>query len=94
MYCIFNITSHVSEVTMSFTNSELRELVETQLKYTLCVDVNKATNGDIFNAVALAVRYFQQDRFLESQARQSAEKKNAFIISRWNFYSGNHCATT
>ncbi|QEP91483.1 hypothetical protein FZ929_07470 [Klebsiella pneumoniae] len=31
---------------------ELRALVEQQLQYTLCVSLNKATHGDIFNAVA------------------------------------------
>lgn len=37
----------------------LRALVEQKLKYTLCVNLNKATHGDIFNAVALAIRHFQ-----------------------------------
>jgi len=45
---------------------ELRALVEQQLQYTLCVSLNKATHGDIFNAVALAIRHFQQDHFLLS----------------------------
>ncbi len=48
---------------------ELRALVEQQLKYALCVSLNKATHGDIFNAVALAIRHFQQDHFLTSQTR-------------------------
>lgn len=73
---------------MSFTNRELRELVETQLKYTLCVSLDKATNGDIFNAVALAVRYFQQDRFLDSQARQRAEKKKRVYYLSMEFLLG------
>ena len=54
---------------------ELRALVEEQLKYTLCVSLNKATQGDIFNAVALAIRHFQQDHFLSSQARQRGARK-------------------
>lgn len=53
---------------------ELRALVEQQLQYTLCVSLNKATHGDIFNAVALAIRHFQQDHFLLSQKRQREER--------------------
>ncbi|PLO82920.1 glycogen phosphorylase, partial [Klebsiella quasipneumoniae] len=61
---------------------ELRALVEQQLKYTLCVSLNKATQGDIFNAVALAIRHFQQDHFLSSQARQrEARKKRVYYLS-------------
>lgn len=57
----------------------LRALVEQKLKYTLCVSLNKATNGDIFNAVALAIRHFQQDHFLTSQARQREERKERLL---------------
>ncbi|MFM3286007.1 glycogen/starch/alpha-glucan phosphorylase [Klebsiella quasivariicola] len=61
---------------------ELRALVEQQLKYTLCVSLNKATHGDIFNAVALAIRHFQQDHFLLSQTRQREEhKKRVYYLS-------------
>lgn len=41
----------------------LRALVEQKLKYTLCVSLNKATNGDIFNAVALAFVIFSRTIF-------------------------------
>ena len=59
----------------------LRALVEQKLKYTLCVNLNKATHGDIFNAVALAIRHFQQDHFLTSQARQREEA----LLNKSNF---------
>lgn len=67
---------------------ELRSLVEEKLKYTLCVSLNKATNGDIFNAVALAIRHFQQDQFLDSQARQRAEKKKRVYYLSMEFLLG------
>ncbi|OVX71452.1 hypothetical protein BME25_06305 [Klebsiella pneumoniae] len=64
---------------------ELRALVEQQLQYTLCVSLNKATHGDIFNAVALAIRHFQQDHFLLSQKRQREErKKRVYYLSVGN----------
>ncbi len=73
---------------------ELRALVEQQLQYTLCVSLNKATHGDIFNAVALAIRHFQQDHFLLSQTRQREERKSAFTICRWSFYWDSRCVIT
>lgn len=73
---------------MSVISRDLRALVEEQLKYTLCVSLNKATNGDVFNAVALAVRYFQQDQFLGSQARQRAEKKKRVYYLSMEFLLG------
>lgn len=73
---------------------ELRALVEQQLQYTLCVSLNKATHGDIFNAVALAIRHFQQDHFLLSQKRQREERKSAFTICRWSFYWDSRCVIT
>lgn len=73
---------------------ELRALVEEQLKYTLCVSLNKATLGDIFNAVALAIRHFQQDHFLSSQARQREARKSEFTTCRWSFYSASRCVIT
>lgn len=73
---------------------ELRALVEQQLQYTLCVSLNKATHGDIFNAVALAIRHFQQDHFLLSQKRQREERKRAFTICRWSFYWDSRCVIT
>lgn len=77
---------------MSASNRDLLAILEEQLKYTLCVSLSKATRGDIFNAVALAIRHFQQDQFLYSQARQRTAKKNAFIISQWSFCSASHYA--
>ncbi len=73
---------------MSVISKKLRTLVEEQLKYTLCVSLNKATNGDVFNAVALAVRYFQQDQFLDSQARQRTEKKKRVYYLSMEFLLG------
>lgn len=73
---------------MSVIGRKLRTLVEEQLKYTLCVSLNKATNGDVFNAVALAVRYFQQDQFLDSQARQRTEKKKRVYYLSMEFLLG------
>lgn len=70
---------------------ELRVLVEEQLKYTLCVSLNKATQGDIFNAVALAIRHFQQDHFL---SRQREARKSEFTTCRWSFYSASRCVIT
>lgn len=67
---------------------DLRALVEQQLKYTLCVSLNKATNGDIFNAVALAIRHFQQDQFIASQARQRAAKKKRVYYLSMEFLLG------
>jgi starch phosphorylase len=72
----------------------LRALVEQKLKYTLCVSLNKATNGDIFNAVALAIRHFQQDHFLTSQRGSAKSEKSAFTTCRWNFYSASRCVIT
>ena len=66
----------------------LRALVEQKLKYTLCVSLNKATNGDIFNAVALAIRHFQQDHFLTSQARQREERKKRVYYLSMEFLLG------
>lgn len=73
---------------MPITNRDLRDLVEKQLKYTLCVSLNKATDGDIFNAVALAVRYFQQDQFLCSQAQQRVKKKKRVYYLSMEFLLG------
>ncbi|EII4413990.1 glycogen/starch/alpha-glucan phosphorylase [Salmonella enterica] len=72
----------MSEVNMSASNRDLLAILEEQLKYTLCVSLSKATRGDIFNAVALAIRHFQQDQFLYSQARQrTAKKKRVYYLS-------------
>lgn len=75
---------------------ELRALVEQQLKYTLCVSLNKATHGDIFNAVALAIRHFQQDHFLTSQARQREERKKRVYYLSMEFLLGqaSRCVIT
>lgn len=67
---------------------ELRALVEQQLQYTLCVSLNKATHGDIFNAVALAIRHFQQDHFLLSQKRQREERKKRVYYLSMEFLLG------
>ena len=64
---------------------ELRALVEQQLQYTLCVSLN---NGDIFNAVALAIRHFQQDHFLLSQKRQREERKKRVYYLSMEFLLG------
>jgi len=48
----------------------LKEQVESQLKYNLCVKLKNATNHDIFNALALTIRHYQRDDFLSSQLRQ------------------------
>ncbi|MCS6056444.1 hypothetical protein LRM35_02640 [Klebsiella variicola subsp. variicola] len=71
---------------------ELRALVEQQLQYTLCVSLNKATHGDIFNAVALAIRHFQQDHFLLSQTRQREEHKKACLLSVDGIFTGTVAA--
>ncbi|STT02587.1 glycogen phosphorylase [Klebsiella pneumoniae] len=73
---------------------ELRALVEQQLQYTLCVSLNKATHGDIFNAVALAIRHFQQDHFLLSRSGNVKNVKRAFTICRWSFYWDSRCVIT
>lgn len=67
---------------------ELRALVEQQLKYALCVSLNKATHGDIFNAVALAIRHFQQDHFLTSQTRQREQRKKRVYYLSMEFLLG------
>lgn len=54
----------------------------------MCVSLNKATDGDIFNAVALAVRYFQQDQFLCSQAQQRVKKKKRVYYLSMEFLLG------
>ncbi len=73
-------------------SKELRALVEQQLQYTLCVSLNKATHGDIFNAVALAIRHFQQDHFLLSQKRQREERKKRVYYLSMEFFTGTVAA--
>lgn len=68
----FYADTETREVSMPDINpqniKELRALVEQQLQYTLCVSLNKATHGDIFNAVALAIRHFNRTIFVEPDA--------------------------
>lgn len=77
---------------MSASNRDLLAILEEQLKYTLCVSLSKATRGDIFNAVALAIRHFQQDQFSTVRLVSVRQRKNAFIISQWSFCSASHYA--
>lgn len=54
----------------------------------MCVSLNKATHGDIFNAVALAIRHFQQDHFLLSLTRQREERKKRVYYLSMEFLLG------
>ncbi|MFS2223899.1 glycogen/starch/alpha-glucan phosphorylase [Pantoea sp. B65] len=61
---------------------ELKEGVINQLRYNLCVELDQASRGDIFNALALAVRHYQQDRFIHTQAVQRRSKsKRVYYLS-------------
>lgn len=67
---------------------ELSACIKNNLKYQLCVAFESARESDVLNAVALTVRHYQYDDFLNTQQRQRAEKKKRLYYLSMEFLLG------
>ncbi|WP_421080835.1 glycogen/starch/alpha-glucan phosphorylase [Serratia fonticola] len=61
---------------------EIKKSVISKLKYSLCLEVDNATNADIFNALALTIRDYQLDGFFSTRKLQEkAKSKRLYYLS-------------
>ena len=61
---------------------EIKKSVIRKLKYSLCLEVDSATNADIFNALALTIRDYQLDGFFSTRKLQKkAKSKRLYYLS-------------
>lgn len=61
---------------------EIKKSVISKLKYSLCLEVDSATNADIFNALALTIRDYQLDGFFSTRKLQKkAKSKRLYYLS-------------
>lgn len=73
---------------------EIKKSVISKLKYSLCLEVDSATNADIFNALALTIRDYQLDGFFSTRKLQKKQNPNASIIYLWSSCLANLCVIT
>ncbi|WP_411703831.1 glycogen/starch/alpha-glucan phosphorylase [Edaphovirga cremea] len=67
---------------------EIKKNVISKLKYSLCLEVEAATNADIFNALALTIRDYQLDGFFNTRKLQKKEKSKRLYYLSMEFLLG------
>lgn len=67
---------------------EIKKNVISKLKYSLCLEVETATNADIFNALALTIRDYQLDGFFNTRKLQKKEKSKRLYYLSMEFLLG------
>ncbi|HFV9293229.1 TPA: glycogen/starch/alpha-glucan phosphorylase [Serratia fonticola] len=67
---------------------EIKKSIISKLRYSLCLEVDSATNADIFNALALSIRDYQLDGFFSTRKLQKKEKSKRLYYLSMEFLLG------
>ncbi|KEY57013.1 glycogen/starch/alpha-glucan phosphorylase [Serratia sp. DD3] len=67
---------------------EIKNNIISKLRYSLCLELQDATDADIFNALALTIRDYQLDGFFETKGYQEAAKSKRLYYLSMEFLLG------